>query len=126
MVKYHYSTSSPEFQGRDKLLKPETTQTDSRRTQSNYGEPKGREEINIIVSFSSYPPIPCKVPCGGGGLVAESCQTLATPWATACQDPLSVGFSRQDYWKVLPFPSLRIFLPQELKLRLLYCRQILY
>ena len=88
-------------------MKPETTQTDSGRTQSNYGEPKGREEINIIVSFSSYTPTPCKVPCGGGGFVTKSCQTLATPWATACQDPLSMGFSRQDYWNVLPFPSPR-------------------
>ena len=25
----------------------------------------------------------------GGGLVAESCPTLATPWAVACQAPLS-------------------------------------
>ena len=24
--------------------------------------------------------------CGGGGLVAKSCPTLATPWILACQD----------------------------------------
>ena len=42
---------------------------------------------------------------GGGGLVAESCPTLATPWTVACQAPLSVGFSRQEYWSGLPFPS---------------------
>ena len=24
-----------------------------------------------------------------------------------CEDPLSMGFSRQDYWSGLPFPSLR-------------------
>ena len=29
----------------------------------------------------------------------------ATPWTTACQAPLSVGFSRQEYWSGLPFPS---------------------
>ena len=34
--------------------------------------------------------------CGGGGLVAKSCPTLATPWTVACQAPLSVGFSRQE------------------------------
>ena len=28
----------------------------------------------------------------------------ATPWTVACQDPLSVGFSRQEYWSGLPFP----------------------
>ena len=29
----------------------------------------------------------------------------ATPWTTACQAPLSMGFSRQEYWSGLPFPS---------------------
>ena len=42
---------------------------------------------------------------GGGGLVAKSCLTLATPWAVAHQAPLSMGFSRQEYWSGLPFPS---------------------
>ena len=28
-----------------------------------------------------------------------------TPWTAACQAPLSMGFSRQEYWSVLPFPS---------------------
>ena len=27
----------------------------------------------------------------------------ATPWTVACQAPLSMGFSRQEYWRVLPF-----------------------
>ena len=42
---------------------------------------------------------------GGGGLVAQSCWTLATPWTVAHQAPLSIGFSRQEYWSGLPFPS---------------------
>ena len=42
---------------------------------------------------------------GGGGVVAESCPTVATPWTVACQVPLSVGFSRQECWRRLPFPS---------------------
>ena len=25
-------------------------------------------------------------------------QLIAVPWTIACQAPLSVGFSRQDYW----------------------------
>ena len=41
----------------------------------------------------------------GGGIVAKLCQTFATPWSVACQAPLSVGFSRQEYWNGLPFPS---------------------
>ena len=42
---------------------------------------------------------------GGGGLVAKLCLTLATPWTVACQAPLFMGFSRQEYWSGLPFPS---------------------
>ena len=30
---------------------------------------------------------------------------LATPWTAACQAPLSMGFSRQEYWSGLPLPS---------------------
>ena len=41
----------------------------------------------------------------GGGLVAKSCPTLATPRTVARQSPLSMGFSRQEYWSGLPFPS---------------------
>ena len=32
---------------------------------------------------------------------------VATPWTAAYQAPLSMGFSRQDYWNGLPFPSPR-------------------
>ena len=34
---------------------------------------------------------------GGGGLVAKSHLTLVTPQTVACQTPLSIGFSRQEY-----------------------------
>ena len=41
------------------------------------------------------------------GLIAKSCLTLVTPmdpmWP--CQAPLSMGFSRQEYWSGLLFPS---------------------
>ena len=30
---------------------------------------------------------------------------LWTPWTVAHQSPLSMGFSRQEYWSQLPFPS---------------------
>ena len=42
----------------------------------------------------------------GGGIVAKSCPTLVTPWTVACQAPLSMGFSRLEYWSGLPFASL--------------------
>ena len=32
-------------------------------------------------------------------------QLSATPWTVACQAPLSMGFSRQEYWSGLLFPS---------------------
>ena len=32
-------------------------------------------------------------------------QLFATPWTVALQGPLSMGFSRQEYWSGLPFPS---------------------
>ena len=42
----------------------------------------------------------------GGGLVAKSCPTLCDPMnCVACQVPLSMGFSIQEYWVGLPFPS---------------------
>ena len=40
------------------------------------------------------------------GLVTKLCPTLVTPWTVACHAPLSVGFPRQEYWSVSPFPSL--------------------
>ena len=42
---------------------------------------------------------------GGGGLVAKSCLTLVTPWTIAHQAHLSMGFSKQEYWSGLSFPS---------------------
>ena len=48
---------------------------------------------------------PGKPTLGGGGLVAKSCPTLVTPWTVACQAPLSMGFSGEEYWSGLPFPS---------------------
>ena len=40
-----------------------------------------------------------------GGKDDKSCPTLAIPWITACQAPLSMGLPRQEYWSGLPFPS---------------------
>ena len=36
----------------------------------------------------------------------NSCvQLFETLWTVACQAPLSMGFSRQEHWSGLPFPS---------------------
>ena len=38
-------------------------------------------------------------------LVAQSRLTLCDPWTVAHQAPLTMKFSRQEYWSGLPFPS---------------------
>ena len=43
----------------------------------------------------------------------------ATPWTVAHQAPLSMEFSREEYWSGLSFPSPGIFLTR-------HCRQSLY
>ena len=52
-----------------------------------------------VVSFSG-------IELYGGGLVAKSWPTLLTPWTVACQAPLLMRFSKQEYWSGSPFPSL--------------------
>ena len=39
--------------------------------------------------------------------MATHSSTLAwkIPWTVTCQSPLSMGFSKQEYWNGLPFPS---------------------
>ena len=64
---------------------------------------------------------------------------FVTPWTVACQEPLSMGFSRQEYWsgknpisvfypnKEISHALLQgIFLTQGLHLGLWHCRQILH
>ena len=34
----------------------------------------------------------------------SSVRLFATPWTVVCQAPLSIGFSRQEYWSGLPIP----------------------
>ena len=43
----------------------------------------------------------CVCVCVSRPVVSDS----ATPWTVAYQKPQSMGFSRQDYWSGLPFPS---------------------
>ena len=37
-------------------------------------------------------------------LAAQSHPTLCNPMTIACQAPMSIGFSRQEYWSGLSFP----------------------
>ena len=43
-------------------------------------------------------------------LVSQSCPAPCIPWTVACQAPLSLEFSRQEYGSRLPFPSPKICL----------------
>ena len=46
--------------------------------------------------------------------VAQLCLTLSDPWTAAHQAPLSMGFSRQEYWSGVQLPSLTY--PEDTKL----------
>ena len=45
------------------------------------------------------------MPGGGCDLVPKLCRTLPTSWTVVHQASLSMGFSKQEYWSGLPFPS---------------------
>ena len=53
-------------------------------------------------------------------------QLFVAPWTIAHHAPLSMEFSKQEYWSGQPFPFQEIFLSQGLKPGLLHCRHILY
>ena len=37
--------------------------------------------------------------------IVKLCLTFCDPWTETHQTPTSLGFSRQEYWSKLPFPS---------------------
>ena len=39
-------------------------------------------------------------------LLIKLCLTLGTPWTVTYQTPLPMGFTKQEYWSGLLFPSL--------------------
>ena len=51
---------------------------------------------------------------------------FVTPWTVAYQAPQSMGFSRQEYWSRLPFPSPGDLPTQGSNPGLPQCRQTLY
>ena len=51
----------------------------------------------VAISFSSVWKWKVKVK------LLSCVQLLATPWTAAHQAPLSMGFSRQEYWSGVPF-----------------------
>ena len=56
--------------------------------------------------FHCFHCFPMYLPWSDGKVKSLSrVQLFATPWTAAYQAPLSMGFSRQEYWSGLPFPS---------------------
>ena len=63
---------------------------------------KNKEDIGVVMSRIWK--IMLQLVFSGGGLVTKSSLTLGTQWTVACQAPLSLGISKQEYWSGLPFP----------------------
>ena len=59
-------------------------------------------------------------------LVAKLCPAICDPWTVAGQTPLSMRFSRKEYWSGCHFFLQGIFLTQGIKPGLLLGRRILY
>ena len=51
---------------------------------------------------------------------------FVTPWTVACQAPPSMGFSRQEYWSGLQFPSPEDLPDTGIEPGFLHCRRTLY
>ena len=73
---------------------PELCTTESPAWKGNPMQSLRRTGMRLIPSVST-----------DGSLVAKSWQTLVILWTVAHQGPLSMGFSRSEYWSGLPFPS---------------------
>ena len=59
-----------------------------------------------------------KLPCNYTCLCTCACSVVSnsvTPWTVAWKTPLSMGFSRQEYWSGLPFPTPGDLLNPEIK-----------
>ena len=69
-------------------------------------EPPGKAVVDISLSIMIISSCMFVAANGIGMkvLVTQSCPTLETPWTVACPVPLSMEFSRQEYWSGLPFP----------------------
>ena len=57
---------------------------------------------------------------------AKSCVILMIPWILACQSPVYIRFSRQEYWSWLHFLRQGNFPNLECNPDLKNCRQMLY
>ena len=68
--------------------------------------------------WSEFLPLPC--------VCLSHVWLFTAPWTIACQAPLSMELSRQEYWSGLPFPSQGDLPNSGIEPGLPHCRQILY
>ena len=54
------------------------------------------------LSLQTLFPMQCERESVSGSVMSR---LFVTPWTVAHQAPLSIGFSRQEYWSGFPFPS---------------------
>ena len=65
--------------------------------------------ISLSTSVSMFTPISMCVCVCVHAMSLQLCPTLVTLWTVAHQAPLSMGFSRQKNWSMLPCPALGSF-----------------
>ena len=61
--------------------------------------------LSTFLYFYSIFPGETKVQIQSACSASQSCPTFCDPWTVAGQAPLSTGFSLQEYWSGLPFPT---------------------
>ena len=54
-----------------------------------------KTNMTLLTNYEKRESVSCSV----------ASDSFVTPWTVAHQAPLSMGFPRQEYWSVLPFPS---------------------
>ena len=57
------------------------------------------------LKYATFQPKSNTMPAAAAAKSLQSCLTLCNPIDAAHQAPPSLGFSRQEYWSGLPFPS---------------------
>ena len=82
------------------------------------------------VVFTDIPDTPdvtcCYLELSFAEYMLSHVQLFVTPWTASCHAPLSMGFSRQEYWSGLPFPPPGDLPDPGIKPRSIMGRWILY
>ena len=122
------------------MQKKTTTRSESFGTEKNQGGDKPLESkaqgLCITEVWGLGVGRECvQLPPGGAGpptyravlcLVAQLCPTFGDPMDCTSQDPLSMGFSREEYWSGLPWPPPGDLPNPGVEQHLPHCRQILH